>query len=131
MRLRAPASCRRRCRGAPRGVLVRRQRQAAAAAAAFPAGRPAERERRAAAAHHVPAQWRAARARHRADGKPDPVALKITGGSGPLTVLVNGVPLAAPPGRHTLMFDPQGPGFVRLTVMDAKGATDSVMVRLQ
>jgi penicillin-binding protein 1C len=28
-------------------------------------------------------------------------------------------------------FEPDGPGFVRLTVIDAKGATDSVMVRLQ
>jgi penicillin-binding protein 1C len=65
------------------------------------------------------------------DGKPDPIALKITGGAGPLTVMVNGLPLPAPPGRHTLMFEPEGPGFVRLTVMDAKGATDSVVVRLQ
>ena len=30
-----------------------------------------------------------------AGGKPDPIALKVTGGVGPLTVLVNGVPLAA------------------------------------
>ena len=65
------------------------------------------------------------------DGKPDPVALKIAGGVGPLTVLVNGVPVAAQAGRRTLFFEPDGPGFVRLTVMDAKGATDSVMVRLQ
>ena len=65
------------------------------------------------------------------DGKPDPIAMKVTGGAGPLTVLVNGLPLPAPPGRHTLMFEPEGPGFVRLTVMDAKGATDSVLVRLQ
>jgi penicillin-binding protein 1C len=38
---------------------------------------------------------------------------------------------SAPKGRHTLFFDPEGPGFVRLTVMDSSGATDSVMVRLQ
>jgi penicillin-binding protein 1C len=65
------------------------------------------------------------------DGKPDPVALKITGGSGELTVMVNGVPIEAASGRRTLFFAPEGPGFVRLTVMDAKGATDSVVVRLQ
>ena len=64
-------------------------------------------------------------------GKPDPIALKVTGGVGPLTVLVNGQPLSASPGRRTLFFEPEGPGFVRLTVMDASGATDSVMVRLQ
>jgi hypothetical protein len=28
-------------------------------------------------------------------------------------------------------FDPEGSGFVRLTVMDAEGSSDSVMVRLQ
>ena len=64
-------------------------------------------------------------------GKPDPIALKVTGGSGPLTVLVNGLPLPAAPGRRTLFFEPEGPGFVRLTVMDGNGATDSVVVRLQ
>jgi penicillin-binding protein 1C len=64
-------------------------------------------------------------------GKLDPIALKVTGGSGPLTVLVNGLPLPAVTGRHNLSFEPQGPGFVRLTVMDGRGASDSVLVRLQ
>ena len=66
-----------------------------------------------------------------AGAQPDPVALKISGGRGPLTVLVNGVPATAASGRGTLFFQPDGPGFVRLTVMDAHGATDSVTVRLQ
>ncbi len=61
----------------------------------------------------------------------EPVALKIAGGAGPLTVMVNGVPLAAPSSRRTLFFSPDGPGFVRLTVMDARGASDSVIVRVQ
>jgi penicillin-binding protein 1C len=64
-------------------------------------------------------------------GKPDPIPLKVTGGSGPLTVLVNGLPLPASGGRRTLFFEPDGPGFVRLTVIDGRGATDSVVVRLQ
>ena len=34
-------------------------------------------------------------------------------------------------GRRMLFFQPDGPGFVRLTVMDARGAADSVMVRVQ
>ncbi len=66
-----------------------------------------------------------------AGAQPEPVALKISGGRGPLTVLVNGVPATAASGRGTLFFQPDGPGFVRLTVMDARGATDSVTVRLQ
>jgi penicillin-binding protein 1C len=64
-------------------------------------------------------------------GRPDPLALKVAGGVAPLTVLVNGAPLAAPAGKRTLFFSPDGPGFVRLTVMDARGATDSVVVRIQ
>jgi penicillin-binding protein 1C len=62
------------------------------------------------------------------DGRPDPIALKITGAVAPLTVLVNGVP--APEGRGSLFFQPQGPGFSRVTVVDASGATDSVLVRV-
>ena len=61
----------------------------------------------------------------------EPVALKIAGGLSPLTVMVNGVPLVPQGGRRTLFFQPDGPGFVRLTVMDARGAADSVIVRIQ
>ncbi len=64
-------------------------------------------------------------------GTGEPVALKIAGGAVPLTVMVNGVPLAPLGGRRTVFFAPDGPGFVRLTVMDARGASDSVSVRLQ
>jgi penicillin-binding protein 1C len=64
-------------------------------------------------------------------GHPGALALKIAGGRAPLTVMINGVPLAAENGRRTLFFRPDGPGFARLTVMDAAGATDSVSVRLQ
>jgi penicillin-binding protein 1C len=61
----------------------------------------------------------------------EPVVLKIAGGRAPLTIMVNGVPLGPQSGRRTLFFQPDGPGFVRLTVMDARGAADSVMVRVQ
>src|SRR5262249_34348641 len=37
-------------------------------------------------------------------GKPDPIALKVTGGSGALTVLVNGLPLVTAAGRRNLSF---------------------------
>lgn len=56
--------------------------------------------------------------------------LKIAGGRGPVTLLVNGRPLPAASGR-TLFWAPEGPGFVRLTVMDAGGSADTVMVRIQ
>jgi penicillin-binding protein 1C len=62
---------------------------------------------------------------------PDSIALKVAGGRAPLTIMVNGVPLSARRGRQTVFFKPDGPGFARLTVIDARGATDSVMVRFQ
>ncbi len=55
--------------------------------------------------------------------------LKVSGGVQPLTVLVNGVPAPRQTGR-TIFFAPDGPGFVRLTVMDARGTADSVVVRV-
>lgn len=66
-----------------------------------------------------------------AGGKAEPVALKIGGGAEPLTVLVNGMPVTAPVGKRVIFFDPEGPGFVRVTVMDANGLADSVVVRVQ
>ena len=67
------------------------------------------------------------------DGKPDPVALKVTGAVAPLTVLVNGVPVRRGDrggGSSALFFTPAGPGFSRVTVMDASGAAASVIVRV-
>jgi penicillin-binding protein 1C len=59
------------------------------------------------------------------------VALKIAGGALPLTVLINGIPLGIAGSARTLFFKPDGPGFARLTVIDARGQVDSVTVRLQ
>ncbi len=59
------------------------------------------------------------------------MALKISGGVQPLTLLVNGVPRPTQAGQRTLFFTPDGPGFARLTVMDARGVADSVVVRIE
>ena len=59
------------------------------------------------------------------------MALKISGGVKPLTLLVNGVPRRAEANRRTMFFTPDGPGFARLTVMDARGVADSVVVRIE
>ncbi len=61
----------------------------------------------------------------------DPMAIKIAGGTPPLNVLVNGLPLKTTNAPRILFFEPDGPGFVRLTVTDAAGTVDSVVVRLQ
>jgi penicillin-binding protein 1C len=62
---------------------------------------------------------------------PDRLPIKISGGTPPLTVMLNGMPLDAKGDDGTLFFALEGPGFVRLTVTDAVGAADSVLVRLQ
>ena len=59
------------------------------------------------------------------------VQLKAQGGSAPLTWIVDGRPLREPSSRRETSFVPLGLGFTRILVMDAKGATDSVTVRLQ
>jgi penicillin-binding protein 1C len=64
-------------------------------------------------------------------GESNELALKVAGGVGPLTLLVNGVPRPSGTGQRTLFFTPDGPGFARLTVMDARGVADSVVVRIE
>ena len=59
------------------------------------------------------------------------VPVKVAGGVLPMTMLVNGVAVGDLDGRRQRLIDPPGPGFVRLTVMDAAGAADTVVVRIQ
>ena len=65
------------------------------------------------------------------EGSSAPIALKVSGGRSPVTVLVNGMPRTMLRDRRTVAITSDGSGFVRLTVLDATGATDSVLVRLQ
>lgn len=64
-------------------------------------------------------------------GAMSPVALKVSGGIPPMTVLVNGLSAGELDRRRQKLVAPPGPGFVRFTVMDATGAVDTVVVRLQ
>src|SRR5712691_8440910 len=57
--------------------------------------------------------------------------VKIAGGVLPLTMLVNGVAVGEIDSRRQRLFDPPGPGFARLTVIDATGAADTVVIRIQ
>ena len=57
--------------------------------------------------------------------------VKVAGGVLPMTMLANGVAVGGIDGRRQRSIDPPGPGFVRLTVMDATGAADTVVVRIQ
>jgi penicillin-binding protein 1C len=57
--------------------------------------------------------------------------VKISGGVLPLTVLLNGVAVGDIDSRRQRLIDPPGPGFARLTVIDATGAADTVVIRVQ
>ena len=59
------------------------------------------------------------------------LTLKAEGGVLPLRWIVNGVPLGEPDLRRQAAWTPDGAGFVRVSVIDARGATDSVLVRLE
>jgi penicillin-binding protein 1C len=66
-----------------------------------------------------------------ARGEAAAVPLKVSGGVLPMTMLVNGTAVGGIDGRRQRLVDPPGPGFARLTVIDAIGATDTVVVRFQ
>jgi penicillin-binding protein 1C len=57
--------------------------------------------------------------------------IKVSGGVLPMTMLVNGRAVGEIDGRRQRLIDPPGPGFARLTVIDAVGAADTVVVRIQ
>src|SRR6201996_6438119 len=57
--------------------------------------------------------------------------VKGAGGALPITMLVNGLSVGELDSRRQRLIDSPGPGFARLTVIDAKGAADSVVVRIQ
>jgi penicillin-binding protein 1C len=59
------------------------------------------------------------------------LALKALGGSPPFTWFVNGEPVGEADLRRQSAWKPDGAGFARVSVTDAKGASDAVTVRLE
>ncbi|MBF9235026.1 penicillin-binding protein 1C [Microvirga alba] len=59
------------------------------------------------------------------------LVLKASGGVPPLTWMVDGAPVETGTLRREASWRPGGAGFVRLSIIDAKGATDSVLVRVE
>ncbi|HZC96418.1 MAG TPA: penicillin-binding protein 1C, partial [Bradyrhizobium sp.] len=65
------------------------------------------------------------------NGQFSAMPVKIAGGVLPLTMMVNGVSVGDIDSRRQRLIDPPGPGFARLTVIDATGAADTVVIRVQ
>ena len=57
--------------------------------------------------------------------------VKVAGGVLPITMLVNGVAVGELDSRRQTLIDSPGPGFARLTVIDASGTADTVIIRIQ
>lgn len=66
-----------------------------------------------------------------AGADPDPLPLKAEGGALPLTWLIDGRPIRSAPHRRDAQWQPAGPGFVKVSVIDAEGRVDRVTVRLR
>jgi penicillin-binding protein 1C len=60
-----------------------------------------------------------------------PLALKALGGVPPFAWFVNGAPVGEAELRRNAAWKPDGAGFARVTVVDSKGASDAVTVRLE
>ena len=65
------------------------------------------------------------------DGDPAPLVIKVRNGAPPFTFFVNGAPIARVPFAHSETWQPDGPGFVTLSVVDAAGKSDRVTVFLE
>jgi penicillin-binding protein 1C len=61
----------------------------------------------------------------------DPLVLKADGGALPLTWLIDGTPIKSDAHSREVTWQPETPGFTKLTVIDAKGRTDRVSIRLR
>ncbi len=58
------------------------------------------------------------------------VTLRAAGGRQPLAFLVDGAPMPGTPARREAPWNPPGPGFYRITVLDAEGRAASAAVRV-
>lgn len=65
------------------------------------------------------------------DAKGSALPVKVAGGVLPMTMMVNGIAVGNIDRQRQKLVDPPGLGFARLTVMDATGAADTVVVRIQ
>ncbi len=67
----------------------------------------------------------------REDGSLAPLTFTASGGRRPLTWVINGRPLAVTETKRETSWTPEGPGFSRITVIDADGRSASAHFQLQ
>jgi penicillin-binding protein 1C len=62
------------------------------------------------------------------EGDPAPLVIKVRNGAPPFTFFVNGAPIGRQPFGRSETWQPDGPGFVTVSVVDASGKSDRVTV---
>ncbi len=62
------------------------------------------------------------------DGDPSPLVIKVRNGAPPFTFFANGTPVGRNPFDRSERWQPDGPGFVTLSVVDSSGRSDRVTV---
>lgn len=67
----------------------------------------------------------------KADLDDSSLVLKAEGGALPLTWLVDGAPISSDPHTREAIWQPAGPGFAKLTVIDAAGKIDRAAIRVR
>ncbi|MBP2229163.1 penicillin-binding protein 1C [Azospirillum agricola] len=65
------------------------------------------------------------------DGRGEPLTLSASGGRRPLSWLIDGRRIALSPIARDVVWRPDGPGPVRITVLDADGRSDSATITIQ
>jgi len=66
-----------------------------------------------------------------AAGEAGPLVIKVRNGAPPFTFFANDVPIARQPFARSETWQPDGPGFVTLSVVDARGRADRVTVFIE
>lgn len=66
-----------------------------------------------------------------ADVGDEPLILKADGGALPLTWMIDGAPISSDPHAREATWRPTGPGFAKLTVIDANGRADRASIRFK
>jgi penicillin-binding protein 1C len=64
-------------------------------------------------------------------GDPGPLVIKVRNGAPPFTYFANGTPIGRAPFARSETWQPDGPGYVTLSVVDAVGRSDRVTVFLE
>jgi penicillin-binding protein 1C len=65
------------------------------------------------------------------EGDPGPLVIKVRNGAPPFTFFANGAPIGRAPFARSETWQPDGPGYVTLSVVDAAGRSDRVTVFLE